>query len=229
MIGCTGRLVTSLPVAPQPSDGEGSRPSSLGSLSNTRTHIRILGRPTLVERTHRSLKAPAVFLLFVHRREYKMSYDQLSSLESGRRGGYSDNPEFRDLQYELKNKLQSLLSSNRKLANDVNVLGSKKDTPRLRERVHNTMEKTREICRQIGEGIKKFQTWEDLSVSTKRWWTWPMRLAPIRQLADCLPPETTEIRADKGFERLPNGAARVPRSTKASFREGEGIHQRRPR
>ena len=93
-----------------------------------------------------------------------MSYDQLSSLESGRRGGYTDNPGFQDLQYELKTKLQSLLSSNRKLANDVNVLGTKKDTPRLRERVHNTMEKARELCREIGDGVKRLQTWEDLSV-----------------------------------------------------------------
>ncbi|WKT49175.1 hypothetical protein QSH57_014105 [Fusarium oxysporum f. sp. vasinfectum] len=44
-----------------------------------------------------------------------MSYD----LESGRRGGgYSDDPAFQELQYDLKSKLQTLLSSNRKLAND---------------------------------------------------------------------------------------------------------------
>lgn len=98
-----------------------------------------------------------------------MSYDQLSNLESGRSsGGYADDPEFRELQYDLKNKLQSLLSSNRKLANDVNVLGTKKDTPRLRERVHNTMEKSREICREIGDGVKKLQTWEDLTVGGSR-------------------------------------------------------------
>lgn len=94
-----------------------------------------------------------------------MSYDRLSSLESGR-GGYSDNPEFQDLQYSLKNKLQSLLAGNRKLANDVNVLGTKKDTPRLRERVHNSMDKAREACREIAEGVKKLQTWDDLTVST---------------------------------------------------------------
>lgn len=94
-----------------------------------------------------------------------MSYDQLSNLESGRQaGGYSDNPGFQDLQYGLKGKLQSLLTSNRKLANDVNVLGTKKDTPRLRERVHNTMDKTREACIDIGEGVKTLQTWEDLTV-----------------------------------------------------------------
>lgn len=93
-----------------------------------------------------------------------MSYDQLSSLESGRRGGYTDDPGFQDLQHELKAKLQSLLSSNRKLASDVNVLGTKKDTPRLRERVHNSMETARKLCREIGDGVKRLQTWEDLSV-----------------------------------------------------------------
>lgn len=94
-----------------------------------------------------------------------MAYERLSSLEAGQSGGgYTDDPAFQDLQYELKNKLQSLLSNNRKLANDVNVLGTKKDTPRLRERVHNTMEKSREICKDIGDGVKKLQTWDDLTV-----------------------------------------------------------------
>ncbi|KAF5024051.1 hypothetical protein F66182_3899 [Fusarium sp. NRRL 66182] len=95
-----------------------------------------------------------------------MSYDQLSNLESGRRGGYSDDPAFQELQYDLKSKLQTLLSSNRKLANDVNVLGTRKDTPRLRERVHNSMDKTRDMCREIGEGVKRLQTWEELTVSS---------------------------------------------------------------
>lgn len=92
-----------------------------------------------------------------------MSFD----LESGRGGGYTDDPAFQELQYNLKSKLQSLLSSNRKLVNDVNVLGTKKDTPRLRERVHNSMEKTREMCREIGEGVKRLQTWDDLTKQQK--------------------------------------------------------------
>ncbi|KAJ4158059.1 uncharacterized protein LMH87_008604 [Akanthomyces muscarius] len=96
-----------------------------------------------------------------------MSYDRSSSMEAGRSGGYSDDPAFRDLQSELKGKLQTLLTNNRKLSNDLTVLGTKKDTPRLRERVHNTLEKTREICRDIGEGVKKFQSWEDLSKQQK--------------------------------------------------------------
>ncbi|KAF4582113.1 syntaxin 7 [Ophiocordyceps camponoti-floridani] len=94
-----------------------------------------------------------------------MSYEQLSNMESGRRdpGGYSDDPAFRNLQHDLKTKLQSLLSGNRKLANDVNVLGTKKDTPRLRERVHNSMDKARDLCRDIGDGVKRLQAWDDLS------------------------------------------------------------------
>ncbi|KAH6896940.1 t-SNARE [Thelonectria olida] len=93
-----------------------------------------------------------------------MSYDQLSNLE---RGGYTDDPAFQELQYDLKSKLQALLSANRKLANDVNVLGTKKDTPRLRERVHNSMEKLREKCREIAEGVKRLQTWDDLTKQQK--------------------------------------------------------------
>ncbi|KAF4993310.1 hypothetical protein FGRMN_6577 [Fusarium graminum] len=96
-----------------------------------------------------------------------MSYDQLSNLESGRRGGYSDDPAFQELQYDLKSKLQTLLSSNRKLANDVGVLGTRKDTPRLRERVHNSMDKTRDMCKEIAEGVKKLQTWEELTKQQK--------------------------------------------------------------
>ncbi|KAL4727679.1 SNAP receptor [Fusarium chlamydosporum] len=91
-----------------------------------------------------------------------MSFD----LESGR-GGYTDDPAFQELQYDLKSKLQTLLSSNRKLSNDVNVLGTRKDTPRLRERVHNSMDKTRDMCREIGDGVKRLQTWEDLTKQQK--------------------------------------------------------------
>ncbi|KAG5928284.1 hypothetical protein E4U42_000942 [Claviceps africana] len=96
-----------------------------------------------------------------------MSYDQLSSLESGRPAGYSDNPEFQTLQYNLKNKLQNLLVSNRDLSKGVSSLGTKKDNPRLRERVNKGLESTRELCRDIGEGVKRLQTWDDLTKQQK--------------------------------------------------------------
>ncbi|KAG6012112.1 hypothetical protein E4U43_007939 [Claviceps pusilla] len=96
-----------------------------------------------------------------------MSYDQLSNLESGRPANYSDNPEFQTLQYDLKSKLQKLLVSNRDLAKGVNSLGTKKDNPRLRERVNKGLESTRELCREIGEGVKRLQTWDDLTKQQK--------------------------------------------------------------
>ncbi|KAG5996116.1 hypothetical protein E4U52_007280 [Claviceps spartinae] len=96
-----------------------------------------------------------------------MSYDQLSNLESGRQGNYSDDPDFQTLQYDLKNKLQKLLVSNRDLSKDINSLGTKKDNPRLRERVNKGLESTRELCRGIGEGVKRLQTWDDLTKQQK--------------------------------------------------------------
>ncbi|KAK7415920.1 SNAP receptor [Neonectria magnoliae] len=96
-----------------------------------------------------------------------MSFDQLSNLESGRRGGYTDDPAFRELQYDLKSKLEAVQSTNRKLSNDINVLGTRKDTPRLRERVHNSMDKTRKMCQEIGDGVKKLQDWDDLTERQK--------------------------------------------------------------
>jgi syntaxin 7 len=93
-----------------------------------------------------------------------MSYDQASNLESGRQGGYSDDPDFQDLQRQLRSKVQTLLNSNRDLSKNVGVLGTKKDTPRLRERVHKTMETARNLCKDIAEGVKQLQTWDDLTV-----------------------------------------------------------------
>lgn len=46
------------------------------------------------------------------------------------------------------------MSGNWKFVNDVNVLGMKKDIVWLWERVYNFMEKVREMCWEIGEGVK---------------------------------------------------------------------------
>lgn len=98
-----------------------------------------------------------------------MSYDQLSSLEagrSGRQGGYTDDPEFKQLQSQLTNKIFNLRRNIQQLTTDVNILGTKRDTPRVRERVHDHLEKTRDLCKEIGDGVKKLQTWDDLTVRT---------------------------------------------------------------
>ncbi|OLN92041.1 Syntaxin pep12 [Colletotrichum chlorophyti] len=100
-----------------------------------------------------------------------MSYDQLSSLEagrSGRQGNYSDDPEFKQLQSELTSKIFNLRRSIQQLTSDVNKnLGTRRDTPRVRERVHDHLEKTRELCKEIGDGVKKLQTWDDLTKQQK--------------------------------------------------------------
>jgi len=96
-----------------------------------------------------------------------MSFDQLSSLEAGRsRGGpgYSDDPEFARVSQDLMNKLFRLNGNNQRLSAEIGHLGTKRDTPRARERVHELLEESRDTFKDVGEGVKKIQTWEDVTV-----------------------------------------------------------------
>lgn len=100
-----------------------------------------------------------------------MSFDRLSSLESQpttlRRGDdpqYHDDPEFHRLTENLSNQLFTLTSNISRLSSQVALLGTKRDTERVRERVHNLLEETRAGFKDVGEGIKKVQTWEDVNV-----------------------------------------------------------------
>ncbi len=102
-----------------------------------------------------------------------MSFDQLSSIESGGGGGarrqnngsYADDPEFSRLSQSLMNKLFHLQGNISKLNSDIGLLGTRRDNPRLRERVHATIEESTEQFKEVGEGIKKIQTWEDATAS----------------------------------------------------------------
>ncbi|AEO71756.1 50ec1210-8dd7-4a36-b250-eb9a215581e9 [Thermothielavioides terrestris] len=99
-----------------------------------------------------------------------MSFDQLSSLEAGRRRGtpsYSDDPEFQRLSQDLMNKLFRLNGNNQRLNGEVGHLGTRRDTPRVRERVHELIEESREMFKEVGEGVKKIQTWEDVTGAQK--------------------------------------------------------------
>ena len=100
-----------------------------------------------------------------------MSFDQLSSLESQptttRRQDdpqYTDDPEFQKLSQDLMAKLFNLTGNISRLSNEVALLGTKRDTERLRERVHDILEETKETFKDAGEGVKKLQSWEDVSV-----------------------------------------------------------------
>ncbi|KAL7623708.1 SNAP receptor [Parahypoxylon ruwenzoriense] len=103
-----------------------------------------------------------------------MSFDQLSSIESGSGGGrrpnngtYADDPEFSRLSQGLMNKLFHLQGNISKLRSDIGLLGTRRDNPRLRERVHVVLEESTEQFKEVGEGIKKIQTWEDVTPTQK--------------------------------------------------------------
>jgi hypothetical protein len=100
-----------------------------------------------------------------------MSFDRLSSLESQpttwRRDDdpqYRDDPEFHNLTESLSSQLFTLTSNISRLSNQIALLGTKRDTERVRERVHDLLDETRTGFKDIGEGIKKIQTWENVNV-----------------------------------------------------------------
>lgn len=103
-----------------------------------------------------------------------MSFDRLNSLEAQptdfRRSDdpqYRDDPGFDHLAESLSDQLFTLTSNISRLSNQIALLGTKRDTARVRERVHNLLEETRSGFKDVGEGLKKIQTWEDVNV---RWW-----------------------------------------------------------
>lgn len=100
-----------------------------------------------------------------------MSFDRLSALEAQptttRRDQdpeYRDDPEFSRLSESLSTRLFELTSNISRLSNQISLLGTKRDTERVRERVHDLLEETRDGFKDVGEGLKKVQNWEDVNV-----------------------------------------------------------------
>lgn len=77
---------------------------------------------------------------------------------------YADDPEFQRLSQDLMTKLFTLTGNISRLTNQIALLGTKRDTERVRERVHDLLEETKDTFKEVGEGVKKIQTWEDVSV-----------------------------------------------------------------
>src|ERR1700731_4150588 len=101
-----------------------------------------------------------------------MSFDRLSSLESQptttRRQDdayYRDDPEFSRLAESLSTRLFELTANISRLSNQIALLGTKRDTERVRERVHDLLDETRDGSKEVGEGIKKIKRWENTKVS----------------------------------------------------------------
>lgn len=102
-----------------------------------------------------------------------MSFHQGSALESQptnwRREDdpqYADDPEFKQFSQELSDKLFALTRNVTHLADQTAILGTKRETARVRERVHEIIDDTNASLKEIGEGLKKITTWPDMGVCT---------------------------------------------------------------
>lgn len=103
-----------------------------------------------------------------------MSFDRSANLESQpttwRRSDdpqYADDPEFRSFTHELSEKLFTLTSNITRLNNEIALLGTKRGTERVRERVQTLISETSDGFKEVGEGLKKVAQWQDLGPSQK--------------------------------------------------------------
>ena len=77
---------------------------------------------------------------------------------------YADDPEFNRFTTDLSDKLFSMTSNINQLSRQVDLLGTRRETERVRERVQDLVEETGNTFKEIGEGLKKVTTWQDLGV-----------------------------------------------------------------
>lgn len=80
---------------------------------------------------------------------------------------YADDPEFQRFTSDLSDKLFSLTNNISRLQNQVALLGTRRETDRVRERVQDLLQETGDAFKDIGEGLKKVQAWHDLGPSQK--------------------------------------------------------------
>ena len=98
-----------------------------------------------------------------------MSFNHLSALEA-QPPQYRDDPEtapdkeFDKFAENLSVQLFGLTSSIARLSQQINLLGTKRDTERVRERVSDLLEETRDGFKDVGEKVRKLAAWEDVNV-----------------------------------------------------------------
>ena len=99
-----------------------------------------------------------------------MSFNHASALEANP-PEYRDDPEtlsspaFDAVAENVSVKLFGLTSSISRLRQQIELLGTKRDTERVRERVSDLLEEVRDGFKDAGEGVRKLAGWEDLNVS----------------------------------------------------------------
>ncbi|KAI5778254.1 t-SNARE [Geopyxis carbonaria] len=100
-----------------------------------------------------------------------MSFDRLSSLESqpttSRSTGYSDDPEFAQLTTQLSARLVTLISNITQLNRQLALVGTKKDSETVRDRVKRLTDETRAGFKAVSDGVRRVQNWPDVSPSMK--------------------------------------------------------------
>jgi len=100
-----------------------------------------------------------------------MSFDRLSSLEAqpttSRSTGYSDSPEFTSLTTSLSSRLFTLTSNITQLNRQLALVGTKKDSEVVRDRVTRLLDETRTGFRDISDGVKRAKNWPDASPAMK--------------------------------------------------------------
>lgn len=77
---------------------------------------------------------------------------------------YADDPEFNRFTTDLSDKLFALTSNCSRLSNQIALLGTKRETDRVRERVQDLLQETGDSFKEVGEGLKRVQNWPDLGV-----------------------------------------------------------------
>ncbi|THY10637.1 t-SNARE [Aureobasidium pullulans] len=80
---------------------------------------------------------------------------------------YQDDPEFNSFTTDLSDRLFSLTANISRLSSQVALLGTKRETDRVRERVQDLLEETSASFKDIGDGLKKVQAWHDLGPAQK--------------------------------------------------------------
>jgi hypothetical protein len=152
------------------------------------------------------------------RSQYAMAYDRSSALESQptnwRRedtAEFQDDPEFNDFSSQLSDKLFELTSNVSRLSTQIALLGTKRETERVRERVKDLIGEGSAALKQAGEDLKKVIQWEDVGVSS----IW---FVNGKSCADFQVTASATLHAIKTQPRIPSHSQGIPRSPTHSSR-----------
>jgi len=80
---------------------------------------------------------------------------------------YADDPEFQRFSTDLSDRLFTLTSTVSRLSNQVALLGTRRETERVRERVKDLIDEGARELKDVGEGLKKVISWPDVGPSQR--------------------------------------------------------------